>query len=147
MLTLNGKQCANTYKIADYDPQLPSVPHAHQRSLAPARTVTFQDLSTPADRAPSGSQAQHAVSLPNPELLTMHAALASVLYATGLASVFERIEDTLDRERPGVQDLPVPDPDGVSFWRDVVAGDAGHGEDPARDLEDFARVLGVPARA
>ena len=79
----------------------------------------------------------------------MHAALASVLYTTGLASMFERIEDTLDRERPDVRDLPVPDPDGASFWRDVVAGPggAGHGEDLAKDLKDFARVLGVPARA
>ena len=71
----------------------------------------------------------------------MHAALASVLYATGAVSVFERIEDTLDRKWPDVQDLPVPDPDGVSFWRDVVAD----GVDPGKDLEGFARVLEVPA--
>ncbi|PIL26590.1 hypothetical protein GSI_12348 [Ganoderma sinense ZZ0214-1] len=111
------------------------------------RTVTFEDLHL----APSSSP-QPRASLPSRELLRGHAALGSVLYADGaaLASVFERIEEPLSRERPDESELPVPDPDGASFWRDLVVDDGGTDLDQGAslaecepDLDEFARVLGV----
>ena len=150
-------QCANTYKVIDHDPHFPGLPLALPSTSLP-RTVTFQDL-TP---NPSPSRAS-PTSLPSPQLLRVHAALGRVLYATGAASLFERIEDEepfLDPERPDVRapKLPVPDPDGASFWQDLVAG-AGSARSstsaegcmspsPASsswlDLTEMARVLGVP---
>ena len=126
-------QCANTYKVIDHDPHFPGLPLALPSTSLP-RTVTFQDL-TP---NPSPSRAS-PTSLPSPQLLRVHAALGRVLYATGAASLFERIEDEepfLESdpcEHPDVHapKLPVPDPDGASFWRDLVvgAGDSRAGPD------------------
>ena len=149
-------QCANTYKIADHDPHFPTLPLALP-SASLQHTVTFQDLS------PSSTSRASSISLPTSDLLRAHAALGRVLYATGAASLFERIEDEepfLDPERPDVRapKLPVPDHDGASFWQDLVAG-AGSARSstsaegcmspsPASsswlDLTEMARVLGVP---
>lgn len=124
----------------------------------PPHTVTFQDLTPGPSRASS-------ISLPSSELLQAHAARGRVLYATCAASIFERIEDEEPILNscgdPGVRPLrlPVPDPDGASFWRDLVvgAGDSRAGPDrhtkpspsPSsrrwqRDLLAMARVLRVP---
>ena len=158
-------QCANTYKIADHDPHFPTLPLALPSASLP-HTVTFQDLS------PSSTSRASSISLPTSDLLRAHAALGRVLYATGAASLFERIEDEepfLESdpcEHPDVHapKLPVPDPDGASFLRDIVArpenarSGAGTERCPSPstssspsacqlDLNEIARVLGVPTTA
>ncbi|KAM5539554.1 hypothetical protein V8D89_006663 [Ganoderma adspersum] len=153
-----------TQVVADHDPHFPGLPRAFALPSTPLpRTVTFQDLSAgPGSSPPS-------ISLPSQALLRAHAALGRVLYASGAASIFERIEDEesfLDPcASPGVRALrlPVPDPDGASFWRDLVAGawesdagDAGaeRSTNPSPgsrhwqpDLKEMARVLRVPTTA
>nr|VWO99194.1 Polyamine oxidase (EC [Ganoderma boninense] len=125
--------CAHTYKLADHDPRSPTLPPAFHESTSTSppvpRTVTFQDLDLAPGSASSPPSARAA--LPSRSLLRAHAALGSVLYANSaaLARIFERIEEPMARERPDVRELPVPDPDGASFWGDLVVrvGDVDEG--------------------
>ncbi|PIL26585.1 hypothetical protein GSI_12343 [Ganoderma sinense ZZ0214-1] len=113
--------------------------------------LCFVPMQTSTSPSPPGSPHHGAgASLPSRELLRAHAALGSVLYANdaALASVFEWIEEPLSCERLDVSELVVPDPDGASFWRDLVvdSGSAGRSASLAEcepDLDEFARVLGV----
>ena len=98
------------------------------------RTVTFRNHSRPRVVDVEGQQAS-PVSLPNPDLLRTHAALGNVLYTSGVVNIFDQILGPLDVKRPDLDSLPRVDPDGISFWKDVV--------DEAPDLHHLARLLGV----
>ncbi|KAI1794483.1 hypothetical protein LXA43DRAFT_997405 [Ganoderma leucocontextum] len=122
-------QTPNTYQVKDHDPRFIGLPFP---SMTLPKSVTFRDHS---GAVAVDGQPAPPVSLPNRKLLCMHAALGSVLYTSGVAGIFDRILDILDPKRPDVGDLPVPDPDGVSFWKDLV--------DAVPDLNHLARLLGI----
>ncbi|KAI1786443.1 hypothetical protein LXA43DRAFT_897927 [Ganoderma leucocontextum] len=113
-------QTPNTYQVRDHYPQVRGLPFPW---MTVPDTITFRDHSDAVDddgRRPRGLQLQ----LPNRELLRAHAALGSVLYASGVAGIFDRIVYTMSfHRRDEVGDLPLPTPDGVSFWKEVVDSD------------------------
>ena len=100
------------------------------------KIVTFRKDSGPRVVDIEGQQAS-PVNPPSRELLRMHATLGSVLYTSRVVGIFDRIHlNPLDVEQPNVGELHLPDPDGMSFWKDLV--DAG-----GPDLHHLARLLGV----
>ena len=87
--------------------------------------ITFRDHGSDAADDDASGQPRAALQVPSRELLRTHAALGSVLYASGVVHLFDRILfrfNTGDR-RDDLGDLSLPTPDGVSFWRDVVDED------------------------
>ncbi|KAI1792813.1 hypothetical protein LXA43DRAFT_1060492 [Ganoderma leucocontextum] len=106
-------QTPNTYKVKDLS-----------RFAGPDTlpdTVTFEDHSGGVD---DNGQLVPPVSLPSRELLRMHAALGGALYASGVPDIFDRILNFTGEKRRDVGDLPLPTPDGLSFWKDVVDPDS-----------------------
>ena len=103
--------------------------------------VTFHDHTTTSGTLDLEAASRHSslpspVSLPNPELLRTHALLGSVLHMSGVVDLFVGLVYTLKRENVG--GLPLPTPDGVSFWKDVVDPDG----DMSR-LDRFVRSFGA----
>ncbi|KAI1783480.1 hypothetical protein LXA43DRAFT_1046668 [Ganoderma leucocontextum] len=133
-------QVPNTYRVKDHDPRFVGVTYP---SITLRHTVTLQDhTGAPVDGSGDGEKPVRNI-LPSRELLRMHAALGGVLYTTGLAGIFDWIENYPDRKSSDVGGLPlpVPDPDGASFWKGLV--DAG-ANSASPNLNSLARLLGIP---
>ena len=104
-------------------------------------TVTFRDHTNASGTLELGADghsplpSSSPVSLPNPELLRTHAVLGSMLHMSGVVDLFVGLVYTLKRENVG--SLPLPTPDGVSFWKDVIDPDG----DMSR-LDGFVQSFG-----
>ena len=102
-------------------------------------TVTFHDHTNASGTIDLGTDGHPSlpspVSLPNPELLRTHAVLGSMLHMSGVVDLFVGLVYTLKRENVG--SLPLPTPDGVSFWKDVIDPDG----DMSR-LDGFVQSFG-----
>ncbi|KAI1782908.1 hypothetical protein LXA43DRAFT_931991 [Ganoderma leucocontextum] len=129
-------QTPNTYRVKDHRPQVCGLPFP---SMTVPDTITFRDHSgAVVDDDDDGRRPGLQLQLPKPELLRAHAALGSVLYASGVAGIFDRIVYTMSfHRRDEVGDLPLPTPDGVSFWQEVVDSD---GDVLDRVVQPFAAM-------